>query len=109
MQTKAALRGVSRTQVDGGRHRLRADLGHRHRHDRDTARTRTSTIRRHPRLRSATPFGDAGADQVRILYGGSMNDKNARDLMAQSDIDGGLIGGASLVAEKFEKIVNYNR
>ena len=38
-----------------------------------------------------------------------MNDKNARDLMAQSDIDGGLIGGASLVAEKFEKIVNYNR
>lgn len=49
------------------------------------------------------------AQNIRILYGGSMNDKNARDLMAQSDIDGGLIGGASLVAEKFEKIVNYNR
>ena len=53
-------------------------------------------------------YGD-GADKVRILYGGSMNDKNARDLMAQSDIDGGLIGGASLVAEKFEKVINYNR
>ena len=42
-------------------------------------------------------FGDA-ADQVRILYGGSMNDKNATELMSQPEIDGGLIGGASLVA-----------
>lgn len=52
-------------------------------------------------------FGDA-ADKVRILYGGSMNDKNCDELMAQEEIDGGLIGGASLVAEKFEKIVNFN-
>ena len=52
-------------------------------------------------------FGDA-ADRVRILYGGSMNDKNAHDLMAQPEIDGGLIGGASLVAEKFEKVINFN-
>ena len=53
-------------------------------------------------------LGDAAQD-VRILYGGSMNDKNAGELMRQPEIDGGLIGGASLVAEKFEKVVNYNR
>lgn len=53
-------------------------------------------------------FGDAAQD-VRILYGGSMNDKNAGELMSQPEIDGGLIGGASLVAEKFEKVVNYSR
>lgn len=53
-------------------------------------------------------FGYA-ADDVRILYGGSMNDKNVGELMSQPEIDGGLIGGASLVAEKFEKIVNYHR
>ena len=40
-----------------------------------------------------------------ILYGGSMNDKNAYDLLAQPDIDGGLIGGASLDPEKFIKII----
>ena len=52
-------------------------------------------------------FG-AAADRVRILYGGSMNDKNAHDLMAQPEIDGGLIGGASLVAEKFGGVINFN-
>lgn len=41
------------------------------------------------------------ADAERILYGGSMNPKNAADLMAQPDIDGGLIGGASLKADDF--------
>ena len=52
-------------------------------------------------------FGEA-ADRVRILYGGSMNDKNAHDLMAQPEIDGGLIGGASLAAEKFDGVINFN-
>ena len=51
-------------------------------------------------------FGEA-ADRVRILYGGSMNDKNAHDLMAQPEIDGGLIGGASLAAEKFDGVINF--
>ncbi len=41
------------------------------------------------------------ADKVQILYGGSMNPANAKELMGQSDIDGGLIGGASLKAEDF--------
>ena len=45
---------------------------------------------------------DAGvAEQVRILYGGSMNPANAAELLAQADIDGGLIGGASLKADDF--------
>ncbi|MEG1859348.1 MAG: triose-phosphate isomerase, partial [Christensenellaceae bacterium] len=47
------------------------------------------------------------ADEVRIQYGGSMNPKNASELMAMSDIDGGLIGGASLKAEDFSKVVNF--
>ena len=51
-------------------------------------------------------FGEA-ADRVRILYGGSMNDKNAHDLMAQPEIDGGLIGSASLAAEKFNGVINF--
>ena len=45
------------------------------------------------------------ARAVTILYGGSMNEKNAYDLLAKLDIDGGLIGGASLVPEKFVKII----
>ena len=53
-------------------------------------------------------FGEQAAESIRILYGGSMNDKNAHDLMAQPEIDGGLIGGASLVAEKFAGVVNFN-
>ena len=53
-------------------------------------------------VRSA--YGDA-ADDVRIQYGGSMNPKNCNGLMAQSEIDGGLIGGASLKAEDFSIIV----
>jgi triosephosphate isomerase len=46
------------------------------------------------------------ADRVRIIYGGSMKPENARGLMNQPDVDGGLIGGASLKAESFLAIVN---
>jgi len=46
------------------------------------------------------------ADAITIQYGGSMNDKNAKDLLAQPDIDGGLIGGASLKPESFAVIIN---
>lgn len=45
------------------------------------------------------------ADSIRILYGGSMNAANAAQLLAQSDIDGGLIGGASLKAADFLQII----
>ena len=61
-------------------------------------------------IRSAirSVYGDA-ADEVRIQYGGSMNPKNVKGLMAQPEIDGGLIGGASLKAEDFSKVVLYDR
>ena len=55
----------------------------------------------------AEKFDAATADAVRIQYGGSMKPGNAAELMAQPDIDGGLIGGASLVAEDFAKVVKY--
>ncbi len=42
---------------------------------------------------------------VRILYGGSMKPENASEILAKPDVDGGLIGGASLDADDFEKIV----
>ncbi len=51
-------------------------------------------------------YDDATAEQVRIQYGGSVNASNAAELFAQPDIDGGLVGGASLKAD-FGKIVNY--
>ncbi len=53
-------------------------------------------------------FGVKEANRVRILYGGSMNAGNCKGLMAQPDIDGGLIGGASLKLD-FAKIVNYEK
>jgi len=50
-------------------------------------------------------FGDAIAAETRIQYGGSMKPGNAKELLEQPDIDGGLIGGAALDAESFEGIV----
>lgn len=52
-------------------------------------------------------YGQEVADQVRIQYGGSMNPKNAHDLMSMPEIDGGLIGGASLKPVDFSQVVNY--
>ncbi len=50
-------------------------------------------------------FGDAVAQKVRILYGGSMKPSNAPELLSQSDIDGGLIGGASLESRSFVDLI----
>ena len=50
-------------------------------------------------------FGDTTADDISILYGGSMNAGNAAGLLQQPDIDGGLIGGASLKVDDFTQIV----
>jgi len=51
--------------------------------------------------------GAEAANSIRILYGGSVKPDNIAALMAQDDIDGALVGGASLEAESFAKIVNY--
>ena len=59
----------------------------------------------HAALRALLATADLQAAGVRILYGGSMNAGNAAELLAQPDIDGGLIGGASLKARDFLKII----
>ena len=56
----------------------------------------------------AEMYGQAVADEVRIQYGGSVNAKNAAELFAMEDIDGGLVGGASL-KEEFTSIVHYEK
>ncbi len=54
----------------------------------------------------ASRFGDTTADGVRLLYGGSMKPSNAAELLALADVDGGLIGGASLKAKDFTAIAD---
>jgi triosephosphate isomerase (TIM) len=55
----------------------------------------------------AETLGEAAAKATRILYGGSVKPENIADLMGREDIDGALVGGASLDAESFARIVNY--
>ena len=55
----------------------------------------------------ADRYSDQAASNLRILYGGSVNPDNIAGLMSQIDIDGALVGGASLQAESFAEIVNY--
>jgi len=55
----------------------------------------------------AAKYGSDAAGAVRILYGGSVKPGNIKELMAVEDIDGGLVGGASLEAESFAAIVNF--
>ena len=52
-------------------------------------------------------FGQAAGELVRIQYGGSVKDTNAAELMVQPDIDGALVGGASLEAQSFARIIQY--
>ena len=55
----------------------------------------------------ANMFGHDVADGLRILYGGSVKPENISELMAQKNIDGALVGGASLEADSFMKIIKY--
>ena len=57
----------------------------------------------------ARKYGKAVANKLRIQYGGSMKPANVKGLMAQPEIDGGLIGGASLKAKDFAALVNYDK
>ena len=63
----------------------------------------------HAVLRAQLQAASGHSERVRILYGGSMNAANAASLLAQSDIDGGLIGGASLKAADFLQIIGAAR
>lgn len=52
-------------------------------------------------------YDEEAADAMRILYGGSVTPDSVDNLMAQPDIDGALVGGASLDIEKFGRIINF--
>lgn len=54
-------------------------------------------------------FNDEVSEQIRILYGGSVNPGNIKEYMDQAEIDGALVGGASLKAEDFVKLINYDK
>lgn len=62
----------------------------------------------HAHIRSvlANQYGETVADSISILYGGSVKANNAKDIFGQPDVDGGLVGGASLVAADFAAIIN---
>lgn len=78
-----------------------------------TGKTATSQqaqeVHRYLRQRLAETFGESKAEAIRILYGGSVKPGNISELMAMPDVDGALVGGASLESETFSKIVCYNR
>ncbi len=59
------------------------------------------------RLKVAEMFDAPTAEAVRIQYGGSVKSSNVKEIMAQPDVDGALVGGASLQADEFAKIVTY--
>jgi triosephosphate isomerase (TIM) len=69
----------------------------------DDANATIGVIRNHVRV----GLGDAVADGLRILYGGSVKPGNVAELMAMPEIDGGLVGGASLDPDDFARIVQY--
>jgi triosephosphate isomerase (TIM) len=63
----------------------------------------------HIRLRLREWFGDAVADRCRVIYGGSVKPGNIKELIAQRDVDGALVGGASLEVRAFVEIVARSR
>jgi triosephosphate isomerase len=75
-----------------------------------TGKTATSAQAQdiHAYIRScfASKYGEAIANEISILYGGSVKASNAKEIFSQPDVDGGLVGGASLVATEFTAIIN---
>ncbi len=64
-------------------------------------------MHQHIREMISEKYGEAKAEALHILYGGSVKPANATDLFSQADVDGGLVGGASLKAEDFKSIIHY--
>ena len=103
-QLRGSLAGLEREGIAGDGDCLRAGLGDRHRQDRDgRSRRRKRTPSSAGRSREISD--EATADKIRIQYGGSVKPDNARTLMSQPDIDGALVGGASLDPRSFAQIV----
>jgi triosephosphate isomerase len=103
MQTKLALRGVTESELDN------IIIAYEPVWAIGTGLTATpeqaNEVCAMIRELIAELFSKASADKMVVQYGGSMNEKNVAELLGKPDIDGGLIGGASLVAEKFAAII----
>ena len=103
LQTKIALLGVTKEEL------ARVIIAYEPIWAIGTGRTATSAqageVCRAIRSVIAALYDKQTADAFTIQYGGSMNAKNAAELLAQGDVDGGLIGGASLKAADFAEIV----
>ena len=78
-------------------------MGYRNR--RTASPEQAQEIHAHIRNIIASKYGQEVADEVSILYGGSVKPDNAKEIFSQPDIDGGLIGGAALKLEDFSKII----
>ncbi len=104
-QFEGGISGLDARTVRAHRDRLRAGVGHRYGQDRD-ARDGAGDARV-PAIENRVGFRRSAASACRILYGGSVKPDNVQGLMAQSDIDGALVGGASLAPASFAAIVNY--
>ena len=104
MQTKIALNGVSKEQLKN------VIIAYEPVWAIGTGKTATAEQANEVcaviRATIAKVYDKAAADAMTIQYGGSMNAKNAEELLTQPDVDGGLIGGASLKAPDFSVIVN---
>lgn len=102
-QTRAGLEGVSKDQLS------RVVIAYEPVWAIGTGKTATpeDAQNAHARIREliATMYDQDAAEAIRIIYGGSMKPGNAGELMAMPDIDGGLIGGASLVSDDFLSII----
>ena len=106
-QTKLALEGLSKEQVEG------TIIAYEPIWAIGTGKTATSEDANNSikeiRKEIAKNYGQEVADRVIIQYGGSVKSGNAKELFTTSDIDGGLVGGASLKADEFAKIVNFDK
>ena len=99
--TAAGLAGRAVGRADRhGRDRLRAGVGDRHRPG-GQRRRRAGGVRGHPRRAGQAGVSRSSRPAVRVLYGGSVNAKNVGEIVAQEDVDGALVGGASLDGEQF--------
>jgi hypothetical protein len=106
-QTRLALEGLSKEQVEG------TIIAYEPIWAIGTGKTATSEDANNSikeiRKEIAKNYGQEVADRVIIQYGGSVKSGNAKELFTTSDIDGGLVGGASLKADEFAKIVNFDK
>ena len=104
-QTKLALEGLTQEQVEN------TIIAYEPIWAIGTGKTATSTDANNSikaiRNEIGKNYGQNIAERVIILYGGSVKSGNAKELFEMSDIDGGLVGGASLKVDEFSKIVNY--